>query len=346
MILTCWILVALVSCFSQALKPLVSVVLEPNNSNASHEDDLALPQKRLNQNRYFLRFGRGSSGKYYDENEPASLIANDDQQHFLREVRNLNFLRFGRSGGSELALEDRRSPFEDPSGPQENEQFVEKEGDGNMVRSARGNRNFLRFGRGSSGKYYDENEPASLIASDDQQHFLREVRNLNFLRFGRSGGSELALEDRRSPFEVPSGPQENEQFVEKEEGDGSMVRSARGNRNFLRFGRGSSGKYYDENEPASLVASDNQQHFLREVRNLNFLRFGRSGGSELALEDRRSPFEDPSGPQENEQFVEKEGGDGNMVRSARGNRNFLRFGRQYNKNFLRFGRSADGGIEV
>ncbi|XP_068229289.1 FMRFamide-related neuropeptides-like [Palaemon carinicauda] len=161
MIITYWIFLGLLSFFCQAIKPSVSVGLNAeNNDEIAHDGSLALPEKRANVDRSFIRFGRSEGankrgidtsflrygrGGDYEDDEIASLSASKRDRNFLRFGRSHNFLRFGRSGPEDIVLEGApvEVPFPVPEKP-----------DPVLL-----NRNFLRFGRQYSK---------------------------NFLRFGRS----------------------------------------------------------------------------------------------------------------------------------------------------------------
>ncbi|XP_066976099.1 FMRFamide-related neuropeptides-like [Macrobrachium rosenbergii] len=174
MIVTSWIVLGLLSCLCQALKPPVSVGLPTDNSD---DGSLALPEKRGNVDRSFIRFGRsgaeekrgvgksflrfGRAGADYEDDESASLSANKRDRNFLRFGRNRNFLRFGRSGPEDIGLEE--GPIDVPIPVPEESAEVD-----NIRRSALSNRNFLRFGR----QY-----------------------NKNFLRFGRSVDTSISCDD-------------------------------------------------------------------------------------------------------------------------------------------------------
>ncbi|XP_066976096.1 FMRFamide-related neuropeptides-like [Macrobrachium rosenbergii] len=138
----------------------------------------------------------------------------------------------------------------------------------------------------------------------------------SFIRFGRSD-----VEDKRSS---------GRNFLrfgrggDYEDDENESLSATKRNRNFLRFGRSRNFLRFGRN-----------RNFLRFGRSRNFLRFGRSDPEDIGLES-SNPVEVPL-PVLEEPAAEVD----IFHRAARGNRNFLRFGRQYNKNFLRFGRSVD-----
>ncbi|XP_064120892.1 FMRFamide-related neuropeptides-like [Macrobrachium nipponense] len=159
MIVISWIVLGLLSCLCQALKPPVSAGLSADNSD---DGSLPLPEKRGNVDRSFIRFGRsgsedkrgadksflrfGRAGGDYEDEEGASLTADKRNRNFLRFGRNRNFLRFGRnrnflrfgrSGPEDVSLEE--GPIDVPIPVPEESTEVD-----NFRRSALTNRNFLR----------------------------------------------------------------------------------------------------------------------------------------------------------------------------------------------------------
>ncbi|XP_068229301.1 FMRFamide-like neuropeptides 1 [Palaemon carinicauda] len=172
MITTSWIILGMLCCFSQSLKPPVSGTLNlDSDDEVAHSEGLALPEKRAGVDRSFIRFGRSDvagigknflrfgRGGDYEDDESATLSATKRaarnflrfgrspnflrfgrSPNFLRFGRSPNFLRFGRSGSEDIGQEE--ISFEVPI------HFVEEPEDiDNIPRPTWSGRNFLRFGR-------------------------------------------------------------------------------------------------------------------------------------------------------------------------------------------------------
>ncbi|XP_046395085.1 FMRF-amide neuropeptides-like [Ischnura elegans] len=287
----------------------------------------------------FMRFGRGGGWDLSPEEDPEE---DSGPSSLMRFQRDRNFIRLGRSTGSNNFIRLGRSPpitKYDMEGTPEMEEGGEDEeegvdqgyenGDGGEEdggrRESRGSlNNFMRFGRNSASKNFirlgrsqgDQNSAGASLSTDrastgpdrrpnnDFSRTERDQLDRNFLRFGRGSATNF-MRFGRSP---------NNNFMRFGRGAGNnFMRFGRGpNNNFMRFGRG---------------AGNNFMRFGRGAGN-NFMRFGRSPNNNFMRFGR--------------------GPSNNFMRFGRGaDNNFMRFGRSpasdLNKNFLRFGRGGSDG---